>query len=264
MGLLLGTTAITLIVLAAGWNVMGFGRTLGPATERGATVLCLAMSIGAVWFADGLAESALAIVALLLSGFFLGLTFMSGLPRQQPAAVVGATAPDFAAVDAGGEPFRLSDLRGAPVLVKFFRGSWCPYCVNELRDFDALATRFASLGVRLVAIAPDRVDELATLAHAAAWKIRLVADPTNEVGRRYNVQNRNFTPKRGPYRELVIPTSILVDADGIVRWIDQASDFRRRTSAAVVLEHVRAALGGGGVVSAAIATPPTEECPVCA
>jgi hypothetical protein len=67
------------------------------------------------------------------------------------------------------------------------------------------------------------------------------------VARLYNVQNRNFTPRRGPFRELVIPTSILIDAGGIVRWIDQASDFRQRAPAWAVLAEVQAVLSGRAV-----------------
>jgi peroxiredoxin len=37
---------------------------------------------------------------------------------------VGQEAPDFAASDSGGATFRLASLRGAPVLLKFFRGHW--------------------------------------------------------------------------------------------------------------------------------------------
>ena len=47
---------------------------------------------------------------------------------------VGATAPEFALQDAKtGQMVRLSDLLAlGPVVVKFFRGRWDPYCVTEL------------------------------------------------------------------------------------------------------------------------------------
>ena len=116
-----------------------------------------------------------------------------------------------------------------------------------MRDFDSLAASFAALGVRVVAISPDRVDELQRVTWTRAWWITLLADPATEVARLYNVQNRNFTPRRGPFRELVIPTSILIDAGGIVCWIDQASDFRQRAPAWAVLAEVQAVLSGRAV-----------------
>src|SRR5262249_35730135 len=161
---------------------------------------------------------------------------------QQPAATVGPPAPDFVVMKVDRAEFRLSSLRGTPVLLKFFRGSWCPYCVAELRDYDAHAPEFASIGVRLIAVSPDRARALVKLPRSRPWRIVLLADPSNSAARLYNLQNRNFTPKRGPFRELVIPSSILVDADGIVRWMDLARDFRQRASAVSVLAQVRRVL----------------------
>jgi hypothetical protein len=63
-------------------------------------------------------------LAVLLAGLFLLLTFTSGLPQRRPAVAVGDWAPDFGAVDADGNAFRLSQLRGAAVLLKFYRGHW--------------------------------------------------------------------------------------------------------------------------------------------
>jgi peroxiredoxin len=238
---ILAAAALTIVGVAVGWNVLG-ARPWRAAAERTAMSAALAASIFALLAGGGAGTTSLAAVALALSAFFLFLTFMSRLPHQEPAVVVGKPAHDFHAVGADGEPFRFSRLDGTAVLLKFYRGAWCPYCVAELRDFDALASEFAAAGVRIVAISPDRLDELRLLARRREWRITLLSDPANEVAGRYNVQNRNFTPKRGPFRDLVIPTSILVDAGGTVRWIDQAKDFRRRAPASHALAVVRALL----------------------
>lgn len=50
---------------------------------------------------------------------------------------------------------------------------------------------------------------------------------------------RNFAPKPGVIIPLPIPTTILVDADGIVRWIDQAEDYMRRSDPERVLAAIR-------------------------
>jgi thiol-disulfide isomerase/thioredoxin len=42
----------------------------------------------------------------------------------------GEFAPDFTLPDADGKPVTLSRaLRDGPVIVSFYRGGWCPYCV---------------------------------------------------------------------------------------------------------------------------------------
>ena len=51
--------------------------------------------------------------------------------------------------------------------------------------------------------------------------------------------------RRGVFRPLAIPTAILVDGSGMVRWIDQTDDYRLRADAERVAAAVRDALGRG-------------------
>ncbi len=43
-------------------------------------------------------------------------------------------APDFTVYDADGNAAKLSDYAGKPVVINFW-ASWCPYCVQEMPDF---------------------------------------------------------------------------------------------------------------------------------
>ena len=106
---------------------------------------------------------------------------------------------------------------------------------------------FADLGVQLVALSPDTVDEAKRLQSQRAWQITLLADPSTEVIRLYGLANRNFAPKRGPFRELAIPTTILIDSAGKVLWLEQTNDFRVRSQAERVLEQIRPLLAIEGV-----------------
>src|ERR1035438_9485524 len=46
---------------------------------------------------------------------------------------VGSLAPEFSLNDARGRMVRSADMLAlGPLVVKFFRGRWCPYCVTEL------------------------------------------------------------------------------------------------------------------------------------
>ena len=60
----------------------------------------------------------------------------------------GAQAPDFTLPDAlTGKPVHSADLLAmGPLVIKFFRGRWCPYCVTELEVWRDLHTQLRDLG----------------------------------------------------------------------------------------------------------------------
>ena len=69
----------------------------------------------------------------------------------------------------------------------------------------------------------------------------MLADPELEVTRRFNlIHPTRLAPP--PMTELPIPTTILVDAEGIVRWIDQADDYQIRSEPDRVLAALQAHL----------------------
>ncbi len=243
-GLLLALSSFSLILAAVAWT-NGVHRPMPPGVERAIAFIGVATAAGAFAFDPGALGKAIAGIALAASAFLSLLTFASGLPRQRAALCVGRRAPDFHGRDADGNDFRLADLAGSRVVLKFFRGTWCPYCVADLRGWNDLGGELRALGLKLVAVSHDSVEELARFKRRHGYDITLVADPGLEIIRRYNLQNRNFTPKGGPFREMAIPATILIDADGTVLWMEQAADFRVRSHPARSLAAMRAALPAG-------------------
>src|ERR1700684_2624529 len=69
---------------------------------------------------------------------------------------VGAQAPEFALPDASGRVVKSSDLLAlGPLVIDFFRGRWCPYCVTELEAWRDLYSIVRARGGLLVAISPQ-------------------------------------------------------------------------------------------------------------
>jgi len=66
----------------------------------------------------------------------------------------------------------------------------------------------------------------------------MLADPDLSVTRQLGLENTAPKVKPPGVAGLPIPTTILVDADHVVRWIDQATDYQVRAQP----ERVRAAL----------------------
>ena len=215
---------------------------LHPRLEQSLMVAALSLAIAALIVGPTMGSATISILAMLPASLFLLGTTNSRLPSLAPDLRVGRNAPDFTVFDATGEPFRVSDLKGTPVLLKFYRGFWCPYCVAELEQLAGLSSRFDGIGVKLVAISSDTVDEVRRVQAKHDWNILLLADPTLAAHRLYKITSRNFAPRRGPFRELAVPTTILFGADGTVLWFELAEDFRVRPQADAVFDLVRTLL----------------------
>ena len=99
---------------------------------------------------------------------------------------------------------------------------------------------FAEYGVQLVALSKDQPATTAFMRSKEGLSFLLLCDPALSVIRSYGLENRNgfeFIPfslagipmgiPRG-HRAMAVPTSILIDEAGVIRWIDQADDYRMR------------------------------------
>jgi cytochrome oxidase Cu insertion factor (SCO1/SenC/PrrC family) len=67
------------------------------------------------------------LILALVATSTLGVTAYRMLyqyPKPQIPSNVGKPAPDFTLPDQDGKPFTLSSLRGAPVVLIFYRGYW--------------------------------------------------------------------------------------------------------------------------------------------
>jgi cytochrome c biogenesis protein CcmG/thiol:disulfide interchange protein DsbE len=138
---------------------------------------------------------------LLLAGWAALLLGQSGAPAG--AARVGQAAPDFAMADLDGNPLRLSDLRGRPVIVNFW-ASWCGPCVEEFPLLQAAAAQHRADGLAVVGIVYHDNSEAARAFMArlgASWPAAM--DPGDQVAQSFGIY--------GP------PETFFIDRNGVVR-----------------------------------------------
>jgi cytochrome c biogenesis protein CcmG/thiol:disulfide interchange protein DsbE len=144
----------------------------------------------------------LAAALPLVLGTGILVASASGAGLLTPAVRVGERAPAFALADLDGQPVRLEDYAGRPVLLNFW-ASWCVPCVTEFPLLAAELRDHADEGLAVVGIVyRDRSEAARTFGeqHGADWP--LVMDPGEAVARAYGV----FGP----------PQSWLIDPDGRV------------------------------------------------
>lgn len=128
---------------------------------------------------------AAALVPLLLA-VALAAVVLSRVPSASPTAI-GSLAPDFTLASLDGEPVRLADLRGRPVIVNFW-ASWCGPCIEEFPLLRDAAARHEADGLAVVGIVyRDRSaaarDFMAR--HNGTWPAAM--DPGERVAAAYGV-----------------------------------------------------------------------------
>ena len=118
--------------------------------------------------------------------------------KEAKAIEVGTAAPDAGLRDLDGNDVTLHAIvAGKPTVLIFYRGSWCPYCNLHLSDLVTVEEELRSLGYQIVAISPDRPEELNKMTAADHLNYRLFSDPQAEAmkkfGVAYQVDNTTLT-----------------------------------------------------------------------
>jgi peroxiredoxin len=108
-----------------------------------------------------------------------------------------------------------------------------------LRSFEKHREAFDRRGVRIVAISVDPPETTRELAGKQGYAFTLLSDPNAEVIGRYGVLH----PKAGPGgSDLARPAEFLVDAGGVIRWVNLTESYAARARPAQALEAIDEAL----------------------
>ena len=179
--------------------------------------------------------------------------------RGRPAGVieVGATLPDAELLDVHGATTSLyAALGGRLSVLVFYRGAWCPYCNIALNTYQAeLVPELTGRGVGLVAISPQTPDASLSTQEKHELTFTVLSDPGNQVvkaagiltapsdeagaaqlqlGLDLTAVNADATT------DLPMPTTIIVDTDHVIRWIDVHPDYSTRSEPGEILAAVDA------------------------
>lgn len=168
--------------------------------------------------------------------------FASGV--EERILPVGAKAPEFALKDAHGKLLRSADLLALGTLViKFFRGRWCPYCVTELEAWRDLYSKLRERGALLVAISPQtqRQSDFMVAQHGLPFPV--LTDLDNAVAEQFGLVytvpeylrdyylsilvNIPFVNGEKSWR-LPLPATYVLDRQGCVVYAEAHADFRVR------------------------------------
>ena len=135
---------------------------------------------------------------------------------------VGSSAPDFKLQSLDGGWVRLSELLGNKVLMIFYRGQWCPFCVGHLQDIQSLLPELEKRGYQVLAISPEDATDMQKIADRMDRPYRFLSDINLKVTNLYGIRRDE---------ELPHPAMILLDDLGIVKWFYVGENYKQRPSA---------------------------------
>jgi len=156
----------------------------------------------------------------------------------------GAKAPEFTLPDADGKLVSSRDLlaRG-PLVISFFRGRWCPFCVAEAEALNRILAQIEQSGASLVAISPQDVRQNSFMRDQHKLGYPLLSDSGNGVARQFGLvyslpqyQQELFQSvfinlpfiHSHPAWELPLPATYVLNSDGTVRWHWMSADYTER------------------------------------
>lgn len=154
-------------------------------------------------------------------------------------------APNFTLSNPLGEPVTLvHELASGPVILTFYRGSWCPFCNIQLRAYQRMLPDITKLGGSLIAISPQSPDNTLSQREKEELSFQVLSDPNGLVAESYNLLfelpeylqltyknklGRDFAAFNNTARWILpVPATFIIDTDGIIRYRHVNPDFTKR------------------------------------
>jgi peroxiredoxin len=178
--------------------------------------------------------------------------FATGI--EQSILPVGAKAPEFSLPDSTGRTVKSADLLAlGPVVLNFFRGRWCPYCVTELETWRDLYPAIRERGALIAAISPQTIRQSDFTQGQHNIPFPLLNDDGCELSKQFGLVYTIPPYHQQHYRsvlvnlpfvngdqswKLILPATYVVDSDGTILFAEAHADFRVRPEPEEVLRYL--------------------------
>jgi peroxiredoxin len=171
----------------------------------------------------------------------------------------GSKAPDFDLQDHNGQLVSSQPLLSqGPLVVIFFRGRWCPFCVGQLEAMNLMAPQVREAGSHLIAISPQTVQQSFFMADQHKLRFPLLSDAGNKIARQFGLVYRVPEAQQSIYRrsfvnlpfangddswELPMPATFILARDGTVIYASADEDYTERPEPQEILHRLQTVRG---------------------
>lgn len=157
----------------------------------------------------------------------------------------GRPLPDFVAVDEQGNPLRSTDLQGNPAVMIFVRGNWCPFCDRQVKNLTGYYKQIVDLGAKIIFVTPKPLETTRRVAEFFEVEFDFWLDESLAATRQLGLLFEAAVPDdyRQEYGEdSVWPTSLVIDAAGIIRYVALSKHIIDRPNPKTLLRELQQAI----------------------
>jgi len=181
--------------------------------------------------------------------FYL-LTIFVPDPLSEPLGLkVGDKAPEFTVLDQNGDEVSLSSaLDQGKVILTFYRGAWCRYCMKQMKDYQDSLSIINDAGAAIIAISPEHEKGIQLTVEKAGVTFSLYRDMDLQIMLDYKVITKD---KVEEYRRLSketeddisrkyvpVPALYIINQKGIIEFVSFNPDYKQRMTVATILNEL--------------------------
>ena len=209
------------ILLLKGAGFLGVAILASQTTDWSVNLLPLALSLGCAL------------------GWGLYDYWYSTFKGRSIRLTLGEPLPDLVFTLPDGAPFESESLHGAKALLIFYRGNWCPLCMAQIEEIAAEYAELARREVTVCLISPQSHANTQALAKRYKLPLLFLTDDNNRVARQLGISAEGGLPfgmqALGYASDTLMPTVVMIDAQGRVIFVDLTDNYRVRPEPATFL-----------------------------
>ena len=136
-----------------------------------------------------------------------------------------------------------NEFLGKKTIYLFYRGNWCPLCMAQIKELAEEYKQLEDLGAQIVLISPQPHKNTKQLAKKHKVSFIFLTDPKGAAAKELKIEQKNGVPLGmevfGYSSDTVLPTVVITDEKGVIRYVNQTDNYRVRPEPSTFLEVIQ-------------------------
>ncbi|EPZ49244.1 redoxin [Bacteriovorax sp. BAL6_X] len=140
------------------------------------------------------------------------------------------------------------------IIISFYRGSWCPYCMIQLKEYQKYYREIQKKGAKLIVLAPDTKKEIAKTKRNHKLEFPIFSDVDNQIAKKFGLAFKLEERLKEVYAkfgidiqknqnsekyELPLPGTYIVNKDGKIIYAFADADYTKRADPKDLLKYLK-------------------------